>query len=318
MLSRAALWGGVLTTADATAAGVSRDALSALVRAGDLLRVGPRAYVLSSAHEAADSTEGRHRLAALAVVRSFGGRVAASHHSALALHGLPFWQVDDSAVHVCRVTGRSSRVRGAVHIHESVPSGRLVTFRAHGAPATDATMAVLGTAMVDGAEAGVVAVDAALHRGATTSEDLEQALAAMRHTPKVSLARQAVRLADPLCESVGETRTRLVLLALPGAPPLRSQYRVRDQHGAEVARVDFLVGDRVVVEFDGRVKYGMDGRRPEDALWQEKLREDRLRELGYAVVRVVWADLARPQLVSQRVMAALHQGGPGLRRLPSH
>jgi hypothetical protein len=49
----------------------------------------------------------------------------------------------------------------------------------------------------------------------------------------------------------------------------------------------------------------MDGRRREEDLWAEKLREDRLRALGYVVVRLVWADLDRPQAVIQRVLAAL-------------
>lgn len=72
-----------------------------------------------------------------------------------------------------------------------------------------------------------------------------------------------------------------------------------------MGRADFLVGTRVLVEFDGRSKYGMDGRRSEDVLWAEKLREDRLRALGYIVVRLVWADLDRPQRVMARVLAAL-------------
>jgi hypothetical protein len=205
----------------------------------------------------------------------------------LALHGLPFWRVDDTAIHVCRVAGRSSRVRGDLHVHESVPPRDLVTFRTTGAQSTNATLAVLGTAMVDGVEAGILAADAALNRRLTTLEDLEQGLDAMRHTPKLVAARQAVALADPLCESVGEARSRLVLRALPGAPQVRSQYEIRDDRGHLVARVDFLVGDPVVVEFDGRVKYGMDGRRAEDDLWAEKRREDELRALGYVVVRVV-------------------------------
>ncbi|MFI5313927.1 MAG: hypothetical protein ACHQ06_07210, partial [Candidatus Dormibacteria bacterium] len=211
LLSRATLWGGVFTTSDATEVGVTRNELRALVRAGDVTHVGPRAYVLSAARLAATTPERRHRLTTLAVLRSFGGRVAASHHSALALHGLPFWRVDDTTIHVCRAAGRSSRVRGDLHIHESVPPGHLVTFRTSGALSTDATLAVIGTAVVDGAEAGIVAADAALNRRCTTIEDLERTLAAMRHTPKLAAARKAVGLADPLCESVGETRSRLVL-----------------------------------------------------------------------------------------------------------
>lgn len=313
LLDRAALWGGVFTTSDATTVGVSRNHLAGLVRSSDVVNVGPRAYVLSSALDAATTPESRHRLTTLAVLRSFDGRVAASHHSSLALHGLPFWRVDENTVHVCRVDGRSSRVRGRLRIHESVAPDDLVTFRTTGAPATNATLAVIGTAMVDGVEAGIVAADAALHRKLTTADQLVDALAAMRHTPKVVAARQAVALADPLCESVGETRSRLILHALPGSPQVLSQHEIRGARGNLIARVDFLVGDRVVVEFDGRAKYGMDGRRPEDDLWAEKRREDALRSLGYVVVRIVWADLERPELVVRRVLAAMRQAEVGLR-----
>ncbi len=54
--------------------------------------------------------------------------------------------------------------------------------------------------------------------------------------------------------------------------------------------MDFLFRDqRTIVEFDGLAKF----RTPED-LRAEKLGEDRLRSLGFEVVRLTWADLARP------------------------
>jgi len=107
-------------------------------------------------------------------------------------------------------------------------------------------------------------------------------------------------LVDPRSESVGESRTRLVLVA--AGLEVRSQVKVVDR-GAILARVDLLVAGRVVVEFDGAVKYADDasGR----TLYTEKKREDRLRELGFEVVRVTWADLAHPEVVLQRVRAAL-------------
>jgi hypothetical protein len=48
---------------------------------------------------------------------------------------------------------------------------------------------------------------------------------------------------------------------------------------------------RAVCGFDGAVKYG-DG--ATNAMIAEKAREDRLRDLGYQVVRVCWADLTQP------------------------
>lgn len=83
----------------------------------------------------------------------------------------------------------------------------------------------------------------------------------------------------------------------------RSQVVLSDDDGF-VARVDFLVG-LVVVEFDGLVKYeGAEGRR---ALAAEKRREDRLRARGFAVVRLTWADLDRPDRVAALMRRALAQ-----------
>ena len=72
----------------------------------------------------------------------------------------------------------------------------------------------------------------------------------------------------------------------------------------------------MVIEFDGQVKYGRsaDERDPfgrrlpgPDVLWQEKRREDRLRELGYEVVRVVWSDLDSPRELAARILRAVER-----------
>jgi hypothetical protein len=260
--------------------------------------------VLSEALAGARTPEAVHRLHTLAILRSFDGRVAASHHSALALHGLPFWRVDDTRFHVCRVTGRSSRVRGSLHVHEATSAGPLLRSRATGALTVGPVLAAVGTAIVDGVEAGVVAMDAALHRGLVSIDDLEATVARHRCAPGVTRASTAVTLADASAESPGESRTRLVLRHLPGGPEVLPQAVIRDEEGRFVARCDFLVGGRVVVEFDGRGKYGLGGSAAAD-LWAEKRREDRLRALGYVVVRLTWPDLADPAEVVRRVTRAL-------------
>ena len=96
----------------------------------------------------------------------------------------------------------------------------------------------------------------------------------------------------------------------PGAPSrsragLRACPRSRSRWKTPslVARVDFLVdGTRVVVEFDGKVKYGSGD---PCVLWAEKRREDQLRGLGYVVVRITWADLERAGGRRRPVRAAL-------------
>lgn len=68
------------------------------------------------------------------------------------------------------------------------------------------------------------------------------------------------------------------------------------------ARVDLLVDDVVIVEFDGLVKY--DGAEGREALAREKLRESALVRLGFEVERVVWSDLANPAALARRIRAA--------------
>ncbi|MGB8385179.1 MAG: hypothetical protein WCG47_28725 [Dermatophilaceae bacterium] len=132
-------------------------------------------------------------------------------------------------------------------------------------PVADAVVQATGTS---GLKTGLVAADAALHLGRCTVESLHEAVARVS-TPMSSTAlAKLVDLVEPLAESPGESLTRMVLRT--AGLPVRSQVRISDGHG-RLARVDFLVGDKVVVEFDGQVKYtGAGG----DELFREKRRED--------------------------------------------
>ncbi len=88
------------------------------------------------------------------------------------------------------------------------------------------------------------------------------------------------------------------------------QHEVRDETGALVAITDFAWHQqRTFGEFDGREKYDRflrPGEDAGDAVFREKRREDRVRELtGYRFVGWVWADLARPEQLAARVRAVL-------------
>ena len=149
-----------------------------------------------------------------------------------------------------------------------------------------------------GFEAGVCAMDSALHRRHCTREDLERSVEevdARRRAP-VNLAIAATEAST---ESVGETRTRIILRDAGFA--VRPQAEILDGRRL-VGRVDFLVDDCVVVEFDGLVKY--EGKAGRSALAAEKDRESRIARLGYEVVRVVWSDLADPGGIIRRVLEA--------------
>ena len=85
-------------------------------------------------------------------------------------------------------------------------------------------------------------------------------------------------------------------------------------NGTFVGRADFAWEDRGVLgEFDGLAKYGR-LRHPDetvaDAVVREKVREDRLRDAGYLVVRWTDAELDAPSMLLRRVRAVL-DAGPG-------
>jgi hypothetical protein len=84
---------------------------------------------------------------------------------------------------------------------------------------------------------------------------------------------------------------------------------VRASDGGVVGRTDFAWEDqRLVGEFDGRVKYGRllrSGQDPGDAVFREKVREDAIRDEGWGVIRWTWVDLYRPDRLAARVRRRL-------------
>jgi very-short-patch-repair endonuclease len=292
---------GVLSTADSLRPDVDANAMAALVSSGALVRVRRGAYVLGELWAAA-TPEQRLALTTRAVLRGRQGTgEAASHQSALAVHGLPVHGVPTDIVDLMgavRRVRRASRVR----VHPVDPSLDVVDVEGCSAVTVDVALAQL--VLRDGRDPAVIAADAAL---ASARADPDNVLALTRRL--AGSRRSEVRAVrwwgdvDPASESVGESRARLLLTDL--GFEVRSQVPVADRGGITFARVDFLVGEHVVVEFDGMLKYAdADGKQ---VLAAEKHREDLLRSLGYEVVRLTWADLARPHRVKALVRSALER-----------
>lgn len=156
-------------------------------------------------------------------------------------------------------------------------------------------------------EAAVVALDAALRRGRLSHDVLRARLFDLAGAPGSRAAARAVDFADGRSESVGESRSR-VLLHRWGVGPSSLQFEVRGEGGLLVARTDFAWEEHGLVgEFDGRVKYGRllrPGQDPGDAVFEEKRREDAVREEGLGMVRWVWADLSAGHRLAARVRRA--------------
>lgn len=286
----------VCTTRQLWAADVNEVEVARLVRAGELVRLRRGLYVGGEQWRGA-TPEMQVVLRTRGVLLDRPG-AAASHASAAALHGLPLWGCD-TVVDLVSDTPRRRR-RGGVRLHPW-PEG-VEAVSVDGLAVVPVAVAIAQLALGEMVPA-LVCLDRALHEHQVTKDAVRAAGEALGLTPRAqSRLGRLLDLADPGCESVGETRTRVLLVDL--GLEVRSQVVIRDEDGF-VGRVDFLVGERVVVEFDGMVKYGgADGRA---ALRAEKAREDRLRGAGYRVVRLVWSDLDDPERVYSLIRRALRQ-----------
>jgi hypothetical protein len=209
-----------------------------------------------------------------------------SHQSAAVLWGIPLWGPPLDRVHVTRRPGASTGASRSLAVHVTGPV-RTVLDVARSAPL----------------DVGVVVLDAALRTGVVSAGAVRNGLHQLVGTRGSRHAARAVELADGRSESVGESRSRVLLQRL-GLPPPDLQFEVRTRDGLLIGRTDFVwEPQRLVGEFDGRIKYGRlrPGQEAGDVVFEEKRREDRIRDARWAVVRWTWDDLLHPARLGERV-----------------
>src|SRR5215218_9922945 len=153
----------------------------------------------------------------------------------------------------------------------------------------------------------VAAGDRALALGLTRAE-LEAGLLVMERWPGVRAARRVVAFLDIRSESAGESMSRVRLME-EGLPRPELQQEIFGPDGRLVAPVDFgWEAHKTVGEFDGKIKYGRllePGQRIEDVIFDEKIREDAVRE----------PRLAGRALDIARSLSARRPSGAGATRL---
>lgn len=284
---------GLFTTQQAYALGLSDKALSRAVRAGTIRRL---AYGVYATGEAPNDAEERHQELCRGILLLHPDAVL-SGVSAVVAQGLPVWGVPLGRALVQRAVPRQTRRSGVV----SRPLTRKDSVASTSTGRTEAVAAALVQVALDhGTVAAVVSADAALARGLVTKEELADEIALRRGHPRSQRAKAMLLLVDPASESPGESRLRVVLASVGIA--VTSQVVIRNGSSV-VARADLAVaGTNVLIEFDGLVKYRDGGA---DALIKEKRREDRLRGLGYTVLRFTWGDLESPARIIATVRAAV-------------
>ena len=278
--------------------------MARMTRNAELVRVRRGAYA------PAGETQADPRLAHLQLLEATVGQSSTesvvSHASAAVLHGLPIGNDQLGRVHLTRNRKGQGKNRRYVQIHGlSLDDSDVV--EVDGLRVTSLARTVLDIACTLRPLLAVPVGDAALRAG-LTAEDLAGQLDQSRSRHGIAQARRTAALLDPRSESPGESMSRVVF-AEHRIPVPEPQYEVFDSMGRFVARSDFgWEAWRTLGEFDGKQKYGRlllkPGQTPEDALFEEKRREDLLRDLGWQIVRWIWADLFAPAAMLQRLNRA--------------
>ncbi len=249
----------------------------------------------------------RHRLLAVTAAADLSDDAVLSHVSAACLLGLPLWGLDLRTVQITRPGSGGGHRRRSLHTrYARLADDQIVEVGGFRVTSAARTLVDLGRSAAF--ESAVVNADAALRLGLVTAEQLTQACSRAAGTPGAGRARQVIAFADGRSESVGESRSR-VAIHRAGLPPPDLQVKIFSATGTLVGRTDFGWEDRRTLgEFDGRIKYGRlarPGQSAGDVAFEEKCREDRIRDEGWRVVRWTWGELDAAGTATERIRRAL-------------
>lgn len=267
--------GGLISTSELNAIGVARGELAGLVRRSALIRV--RRGWFSVPGIAADATRAAR----------VGGVISCAQ--ALRAHGL--WALPQPDLHLL-VPRNASRLRSPGD-RRRLLEPRTPGLRLHWAHRSTEHRLV----------AGPVDAVTALRSCATREHYLASLESVLHHAPRLrhdlleAGHTLTTGLVDGLCESGTETLFRLRMRER--VPSLRAQVRI-----PEVGRVDFVIGDRLVVEVDGREFHDT-----ESSFEKDRRRDAELSRLGYRVLRFSYRQVIDDwPTVEAAVVAAVLRG----------
>jgi hypothetical protein len=286
---------GVFTRAQAMAAGYTGRQIRLLVEAGLWARL--RHGILVDAEQLALADDQARAVLDVAAARlTVSMPTVGSDRSAASAHGLPLLSGGRS---VFLIGSRSVR-RGTSKLpvlvrRAALPEDHCTAL--NGVPLTTVARTVSDLSVAVAKPDAVVAIDAALHRGLVTVEELAAVAAQVGTLPSLM---QVLPECDGRSESPLESISRLCLLDQGIALP-ELQHEVRGPDGRLLGRVDFgWHQSRVAGEADGLQKYDSP-----NTLRDEKLRQESLEQAGVRVVRWTWAQITEaPWEVAARLRSA--------------
>ncbi len=301
----------ITVAAELAPLGPTRHEYARAVRTGKAHRLRRGVYI-DDRRWAALSTSEQYLRRLHAVAKTRHSEPVFAYVSAAVIHGLPLVRDDSSLIHVLAPDGRSGRTRNGVVEHERPQGGDVV--RRRGLLVTSVARTVVDIAAGRNVLSAIAVADAAIHQprfgpqaSLTTSEELFAVWELLLPFRGHSRARRALEVADARAESPLESISR-VAIHQAGLPAPDVQWALSDA-GGFIGEIDFAWPESGIVgEADGEAKY-LDatlrgGRSAERVVVDEKHREDRIRALGYRVVRWGWREATNPALLRARLCAA--------------
>jgi hypothetical protein len=236
----------------APAAGLTDDEIRRRRRQGGWSALHRGAYLMGSQPP---GRRQRHLLTVRATLAGLRVPAVVSHGSAAALHGLPLRGVPLRQVHVTRQPpARSADERRLRSQVARLGPDDVVMVGTTAVTSLARTVVDLARALPF--PAALAVADAALANGSTSTDELTAVLTAGRGTRGTRSARRVVQAADGRSESVGESRSRALMIDVGLVLP-DLQVEVRRPDGLLVGRSDFgWRAHRLLGEFDGPVEYG--------------------------------------------------------------
>lgn len=307
--------GGYLLRYQLNELGYSDAMIKQATRAGVLVRLRHGTYAIKPSWTQLSASQ-QHRVVALSVLDRLGPGVVASHQSAAAIHGFDLYDVDLNTVHVTRLNGRNGRREAGVAFHTGTIDAEQDVVEVAGRSVTSPMRTVFEACSVSGIESGMVLASSALRSRQFSKDELAQHGERYDHWLGTRTARLAIRLADGRLESVGEVRS-LHMMWRHRLPHPELQFVIETGDCHVIARTDFAwTLWRHTGEFDGLFKYGRLNPYADDpgqAIADEKIREDRVRDQQLGMSRWVWSGLAPSQQTS--TVAMIRRGMELSRRL---
>lgn len=256
----------------------------------------------------------KHLLRIYATAEARPSALTFSYSSAAALWGCPQLRADTTLIHATQ-PGRARRTTAGVQVHRSaVPDDHVVVLE-NGLSVTSRWWTALELAASGTLPGVLLPLDHLVAQLCTVEQaDATEVIGRLLDLVPGGMKGRAravrhLALADPRSGSAGESLSRgqMVLLEIP-MPDLQVAFAHHDGPGQDIVDFDWPELARFG-EFDGEGKYvdrTLNGdRSPQQVLWEEKRREDRIRRHRPVGVRWGWTEA----LSRQRLGRVLAQAG---------